>query len=124
MQRRQKNKSVYVTATCAGNGAEALSTVLTVVLRSPLKGKMPLPASRRLRGLTEAFVTAAVPIYFISTSGEYFVPAGLFDGDNFSMGTEIFVDEKGPYYELHPTSRKMTGAEVMAAFQQGGDNEK
>lgn len=34
---------------------------------TPLKGKMPLPASRRLRGLTEAFVTAAVPIYFIST---------------------------------------------------------
>ncbi len=62
--------------------------------------------------------------YLYKESGEYFVPAGLFDGDNFSMGTEIFVDEKGPYYELHPTSRKMTGAEVMAAFQQGGDNEK
>lgn len=51
------------------------------------------------------------------------VPAALLDGaDGFMFTTEIFVDEKPPYYGFAGERTRMTGAEAMAAF--GDDTDR
>lgn len=59
--------------------------------------------------------------YQYKATGEYFVPAGLFSGQSFNTATEIFIDEKASYIELSPSSKKMTGAEVIASAQKASD---
>jgi len=56
--------------------------------------------------------------YQYMETGEYFVPAGIFSDDSLTLASEIFVDEKGSYYQLDANSKKMTGAEVLASFSQ------
>ncbi len=51
------------------------------------------------------------------------IPVALLDGlDGASFTTEIFIDEKPPYYSFAGERTRMTGAEVVAAF--GGEAEE
>lgn len=50
-------------------------------------------------------------------SGHYAISAGiLLDQTSLTMSKQIFVDEKPAYYDFANDTPKMTGAEVMAAF--------
>lgn len=52
--------------------------------------------------------------------GTYSFAAGLFADDALEpLSEEIFIDEKPPYYAFAGDSRKMTGAEVMAEYGVG-----
>lgn len=58
--------------------------------------------------------------YRLRDAGTYYVSAGLFGAvDGIEFTTEIFIDRKPDWYAFANPTRKMTGAEVMAAF--GGD---
>jgi hypothetical protein len=49
-------------------------------------------------------------------ASEYVLSAGLFPEENFTLASEIFVDEKPEYYELNPNSHKMTAQEVFEQY--------
>ena len=58
-----------------------------------------------------------------STAGTIRSPSRCLDGlDGASFTTEIFIDEKPPYYSFAGERTRMTGAEVVAAF--GGEAEE
>ncbi len=54
--------------------------------------------------------------YYLIPADEYVLSAGLFPDENFKLTSEIFVDEKPEYYELNPSSHKMTGQEVFEQY--------
>ncbi len=56
--------------------------------------------------------------YRIKESGQYIMPAGLFDGTDaeFVFNHQIFVDEKPDFYDFANETRNMTGAEVFAMY--------
>lgn len=54
--------------------------------------------------------------YLYKETQEYYLPAGLFNEPSFTLESDIFVDEKASYYPLSPDTKKMTGAEIIAAF--------
>ncbi len=55
--------------------------------------------------------------YRLKKEGRYEVPVGLFDdGAQWIFDTQIFVDEKPPYYSFANQTRNLTGAEVFALF--------
>ena len=45
--------------------------------------------------------------------------AGLFQDQGFELTGQIFIDEKPALYDFRNDTRKLTGAEVMAAFAAG-----
>ncbi|MFH4856505.1 GFA family protein [Vibrio diabolicus] len=51
--------------------------------------------------------------YHLLPTGEYILSAGLFDNPDFKLSLEIFTDEKPAYYDLNPTSQKMTSQQVF-----------
>lgn len=58
--------------------------------------------------------------YRMKDGGMYTVNAGTLDDLSDAKFTlEIFVDEKPDFYDFAQDTRKMTGAEVMAAFANG-----
>jgi len=55
--------------------------------------------------------------YRLKESGQYFIPAGLFDGDErFVFDHQVFIDEKPAYYCFSNETHNMTGAEVFAKY--------
>ncbi|HHF3092071.1 TPA: GFA family protein [Vibrio diabolicus] len=54
--------------------------------------------------------------YHLLPTGEYILSAGLFDNPDFKLTLEIFTDEKPAYYDLNPTSQKMTSQQVFEQF--------
>jgi len=55
--------------------------------------------------------------YKLKQSGQYIVPAGLFEDDKrFVFEHQIFIDEKPAYYRFANETRDMTGAEVFAKY--------
>jgi hypothetical protein len=55
--------------------------------------------------------------YRLSQSGEYFVPAGLFQDDiGFEFTEQIFIDRKPAYYDFANQTVNLTEAEVFAKF--------
>ncbi|HHF3085569.1 TPA: GFA family protein [Vibrio diabolicus] len=54
--------------------------------------------------------------YHLLPTGEYILSAGLFDNPDFKLSLEIFTDEKPAYYDLNPTSQKMTSQQVFEQF--------
>lgn len=55
--------------------------------------------------------------YRMREQGTYYVSTGLFDDiEGLSFETEIFIDSKPGWYAFANDTRKMTGAEVVAAF--------
>jgi hypothetical protein len=57
-----------------------------------------------------------VLLYRLVDKNHYFVSAEAFDDKDFAFTSQIFVDEKPPYYEFANATRNMTGPEVFAAF--------
>lgn len=55
--------------------------------------------------------------YRIKASGQYIVPAGLFDNvDGLVFDHQIFIEEKPDYYCFANETTNMTGEEVFAQF--------
>lgn len=57
--------------------------------------------------------------YHLLPSDEYILTAGLFQDRDFTLSSEIFIDEKPAYYELKNDTRKMTGQQVFEQFSSG-----
>jgi hypothetical protein len=55
--------------------------------------------------------------YRLKESGRYFLPVGLFDEQRgWVLAEQVFVDEQPGYYAFSNETRRMTGAELFAAF--------
>ncbi|MCP5143300.1 MAG: GFA family protein [Gammaproteobacteria bacterium] len=53
--------------------------------------------------------------YKLLSTGDFYVPAGLFDDDgSFSMGEQIFIDRKPDWYSFANETPQLTEAEVFA----------
>ncbi|NMH60647.1 GFA family protein [Alteromonas ponticola] len=58
--------------------------------------------------------------YRYVASDTYFIPAGLLSLDeSVRMTSQIFIDEKPHYYDFANDTTNMTGAEVIAQFENG-----
>ncbi|UYG06637.1 GFA family protein [Halomonas sp. M4R1S46] len=56
--------------------------------------------------------------YRLRTGEHYAVPAGLVDdGEAWTFDTQIFIDEKPPWYHFANATRDLTGREVFEAFE-------
>ncbi|RZL55185.1 MAG: GFA family protein [Variovorax sp.] len=56
--------------------------------------------------------------YKLLPTGEYFVPAGLFEGEAFEITQQIYVDRKPDFYALANRTPMLTEAQVLAWFAQ------
>ncbi|MCU7810975.1 MAG: GFA family protein [Candidatus Thiodiazotropha sp. (ex Notomyrtea botanica)] len=55
--------------------------------------------------------------YRLKESGQYFIPAGLFDVcDNFIFDHQVFIDRKPSYYNFAEKTNNMTEAEIFAMY--------
>ncbi|QFT84350.1 Glutathione-dependent formaldehyde-activating enzyme [Halomonas sp. THAF12] len=60
--------------------------------------------------------------YRLKTGEHYAVPAGLVDvGQAWTFDSQIFIDEKPPWYAFANDTRNLTGREVFEAFQRSDD---
>lgn len=59
--------------------------------------------------------------YRLVPDGEYFVSAGLFQEHEFELASQIFIDEKPPFYTLANDTPTLTGKQVFEQFA-AGDN--
>lgn len=60
--------------------------------------------------------------YRAKGSGEYYMPAGLFDDESqFDFQSQIFIDRKPDYYTFANQTENMTEAEVFAMFNAAAD---
>lgn len=60
--------------------------------------------------------------YRLKASGEYIMPAGLFDEDTtFAFENQIFIDQKPAFYCFANETNNMTGAEVFAMYAPGSE---
>ena len=54
--------------------------------------------------------------YQLLATQEYFVPAGVFDSDDFEMASQIYVDRKPAYYDFANQTPMLTEQQVIAQF--------
>jgi len=54
--------------------------------------------------------------------GEYFVPAGAIDSNQFEIGSQIFIDKKPESYALANQTPMLTEQEVLAKFAPADDD--
>ena len=55
----------------------------------------------------------------LKATGDYSVPIGLFEDDEqLEFRHQVFVDERPSYYEFSNRTKNMTGAELIAKFNQ------
>lgn len=59
--------------------------------------------------------------YRLLATGEYFVPAGAFDTDDFELASQIYVDRKPPYYDFANDTPMLTEQQVIALFAKSDD---
>ena len=59
--------------------------------------------------------------YHLLAADEYILPAGLFQDRDFSLASQIFIDEKPTFYDLANDTPTLTGKQVFAQFAQIGD---
>jgi len=52
-------------------------------------------------------------------AGEYYVSAGLFQDQAFELASQIFIDEKPPFYALANQTPTLTGQQVFEQFAGG-----
>jgi len=58
--------------------------------------------------------------YKLVPTSEIFINPHAFDDlSGLEFGLQVFVDEKPPFYDFANETKKMTSAEVIAAFRQG-----
>jgi hypothetical protein len=57
--------------------------------------------------------------YRLLATNEHFLSAGLFqDEDGMRLASQIFIDEKPAYYDLANDTPKLTGAQVLAQYEE------
>ena len=54
--------------------------------------------------------------YYLKPASQYIVSSEIFKDEQLIFDHEIFIDEKPSYYSFANPTKKMTGAEVFAAF--------
>ena len=54
--------------------------------------------------------------YYLLPANEYMLPAGLFQDQEFTLLSEIFIEEKPEYYEFRNETDKLTGQQVFEHF--------
>ena len=55
--------------------------------------------------------------YRLKANSQYFIPVGLFDDSPAVVfDSQVFIDEKPPYYSFANATSDMTGAEVFAKY--------
>lgn len=57
--------------------------------------------------------------YRLLPTGDYMLPAGLFQDRDFALESQIFIDQKPPFYVLANDTPLLTGEEVFARFAAG-----
>lgn len=57
--------------------------------------------------------------YRLLPTGEYILPAGLFQDRDFALASQIFIDEKPAFYALANDTETLTGRQVFARFASG-----
>jgi hypothetical protein len=58
--------------------------------------------------------------YKLLASGEYFVPAGVFESSDFELVSQIYVDNKPSYYEFSNKTPMVTEQQVIEQFSAPG----
>ena len=68
-------------------------------------------------------VKCGTPLFYRLAGKEFYAVSveALDDRADFAFESQIFIDEKPPYYDFANATKKMTGAEVFAAFGAAGD---
>lgn len=54
--------------------------------------------------------------YRLLASGEYFVPAGAFDSNDFALVSQLYVDKKPPYYTFADRTAMLTEQQVIERY--------
>lgn len=54
--------------------------------------------------------------YKLLASGEYFVPAGVFETEDFQLASQIYIDKKPAYYSFANQTPMLTEQQVMAQY--------
>ncbi len=65
--------------------------------------------------------------YKLLATGEYFVPAGIFESNDFELTTQIYIDKKPDYYSFAnqtPTLTEQQVIDLYAPTDAGTDAEK
>ena len=58
--------------------------------------------------------------YKLLASGEYFVPAGVFESTDFELVSQIYIDNKPSYYEFSNKTPMLTEQQVIEQFSPPG----
>lgn len=54
--------------------------------------------------------------YKLLSTGEYFIPAGVFDTNDFEIESQIYIDKKPDYYSLANQTPTLTEAQVNEKY--------
>ncbi len=54
--------------------------------------------------------------YRLKESGQYIMPAGLFEHMDYDFDHQIFIDQKPGWYDFKNDTKNMTGEEVFAKY--------
>lgn len=54
--------------------------------------------------------------YKLLGTGEYFIPAGVFESQDFELSSQIYIDKKPGYYAFANNTPTMTEAQVIAQY--------
>ena len=58
--------------------------------------------------------------YKLLATGEYFVPAGAFESEDFVLGSQIYIDKKPSYYSFANQTPVLTEQQVIDQFGSAG----
>ena len=58
--------------------------------------------------------------YKLLATGEYFVPAGTFDTNDFELASQIYVDKKPAYYSFANETPMLTEKQVIEQYSPPG----
>lgn len=61
--------------------------------------------------------------YKLLATGEYFVPAGVFDSSDFELASQIYIDNKPDYYSFANQTPVLTEQQVVEQFSSAGDGD-
>jgi hypothetical protein len=60
--------------------------------------------------------------YKLLATGEYFVPAGAFESDNFALASQIYIDKKPAYYAFANQTPMLTEQQVLDQYGAPGED--
>jgi len=60
--------------------------------------------------------------YKLLANGHYFVPAGLFEANDFELASQVYIDKKPSYYDFANQTPTMTEQQVIEAYAPPSSN--